>query len=199
MMHRRRASLVALIAIALVLVVAVGARVLVWAGHDHHGGDLIGGPFTLVDGQGRAVTDADFRGRYMLIYFGYTFCPDVCPTSLSLMMAALDKLPPAERAKVVPIFITVDPVRDTPQVVSDYVKAFSPDLVGLSGGEAQIAAAEKAYKVYAAKAQGADAAGYTVDHSSILYLMGPDGRFLAHFTHGTDVNRMVDTLHKFLS
>ncbi len=196
-MTSRRTPLFALLAIVVVLIIAVAARFLVWGVPDH-GSATIGGPFTLVDGRGHQVTDADFRGRYMLIYFGYTFCPDVCPTSLSLMAAALDKLPPADRQRFVPIFITVDPGRDTPQVVRDYAAAFSPDMIGLTGSEQQVAQAEKAYKVYAARTKPSESGTYTVDHSSIIYLMGPDGRFIAHFAHGVTADQMADALKKYL-
>ncbi len=136
----------------------------------------IGGPFRLVDKAGRVVTDADFRGRFMLVYFGYTHCPDACPTMLSDVAAAIDKLPAAERGRVVPIFITVDPDRDSAAMMGEYAAAFGPEFVGLSGSEAQIAAAEAAYHVYARKTplKGGD---YAMEHSSILYVMGPDGRF----------------------
>jgi cytochrome oxidase Cu insertion factor (SCO1/SenC/PrrC family) len=153
----------------------------------------LGGPFTLVNGAGETVTDADFRGRYMLVYFGYTFCPDVCPTTLQIMGQALDKLGEAGK-DVVPVFISVDPARDTPEVVGDYVRHFHERMVGLTGSEAQVAAAAKAYKVYYAKAEETTAGGgddYLVDHSSIVFLMGPDGGYLAHFTHSDTAEEMA--------
>ena len=196
MLLRRPLSLAALIAVAVVLVIGLVARVAMLGGHDH--GALIGGPFTLVDGDGKTVTDANFRGRYMLVYFGYTFCPDVCPTTLAEEAAALDKLPPAEAARIQPLFITVDPERDTPKVVKSYAAAFYPRMIGLTGSVAQISAVERAYKVYAAKASDGKG-GYSMDHSSIIYLMGPDGRFLAHFAHGVSVDQMAAQLHKYVS
>ncbi len=139
----------------------------------------IGGPFQLVDSAGHTVTDQSFHGKYMLVYFGYTFCPDVCPTTLADVSAALDTLGP-RGAAVQPLFITVDPQRDTPAVIGAYVANFSPRLIGLTGTPDQIAAAARAYRVYYARHTTDDkAAGYTMDHSSILYLMGPDGRFIA--------------------
>ncbi|MBV9117911.1 MAG: SCO family protein [Acetobacteraceae bacterium] len=139
----------------------------------------IGGPFTLENGNGQAVTDRDFRGKYMLVYFGYTYCPDVCPTTLTEVAGALDKLGP-KAARVQPIFITVDPQRDTPAVIKQYTGAFSPRIVGLTGTPDQIAAVERAYHVYAAKhVTGPGPNDYGMDHSSVLYLMGPDGRFIA--------------------
>lgn len=139
----------------------------------------IGGPFTLTNGNGQVVTDRDFHDKYMLVYFGYTYCPDVCPTTLSAVAGALEKLGPTA-ARVVPIFITVDPQRDTPSVMKQYTAAFGPNFVGLSGTPLQIAEVTKEYRVYYAIHRTGDGANdYTVDHSSILYLMGPDGRFIA--------------------
>jgi len=136
----------------------------------------IGGPFALVDGAGHAVTDQTFRGKWMLIYFGYTHCPDACPTTLSDIGGALDKLTAAERARIKVFFITVDPARDTPAIVGDYARAFGPEFVGLTGSEAQLAPVEKSFRVYAQKHElkGGD---YAMDHSSIIYLMAPDGHF----------------------
>jgi protein SCO1/2 len=171
---------------------------MVWSSADHGAQVSIGGPFTLVNGDGRTVTDQDFRGQWMLVYFGYTFCPDVCPTSLSVVAGALDKLGPAELDKITPVFITVDPARDTPAVMKDYASAFHPKMVGLTGSDEQVAAAMKAYKVYAAKAKGGEPTAYTVDHSSILYLIGPDGRFVAHFPHGTGSDDLAAALKKHL-
>lgn len=193
-----RTPVIAVLAIIAVAVVAIGARLLVWSGGEHSTVAAIGGPFTLVDQDGRTVTDQDFRGRWLLIYFGYTFCPDVCPTSLSVAAGAMDKLSPAERAKLVPAFITVDPGRDTVAVMKDYVAAFHPAMIGLTGSDEQVAGVMKAYKVYGAKAKGGDAVNYTVDHSSILYLVGPDGRFVQHFPHGTTADELAAGLKKHL-
>jgi protein SCO1/2 len=139
----------------------------------------IGGPFQLVNGQGKPVTDQTFRGKYMLVYFGYTFCPDVCPTTLGDVADAMDKLG-AKADRVQPLFITVDPARDTPAVVGQYAAAFSPRLQGLTGTPEQVAAVAHAYRVYYARhSTGPGPNDYAMDHSSILYLMGPDGRFIA--------------------
>ncbi len=153
----------------------------------------IGGPFALQDGDGRTVTDAQFRGRWMMVYFGYTHCPDACPTALQDMANALDQLPPAKRNQVVPIFITVDPERDTPAVMKDYVAGFEAGIVALSGSPDQVAAAGRAYRVYAAKHPTKDG-GYDMDHSSIIYLMDPKGRFVANFTHETAPDRIAEKL-----
>jgi len=139
----------------------------------------IGGPFRLTDHTGKSVSDADFRGRYMLIYFGYSFCPDVCPTTLGVMSQALKKA--GDKAgRVVPIFITIDPERDTPKVLADYMKAFGPAFVGLTGTAAQIQDVEKKYRVYAVKKPLAGG-NYGMDHSSVLYLMGPDGKLISFY------------------
>jgi cytochrome oxidase Cu insertion factor (SCO1/SenC/PrrC family) len=139
----------------------------------------IGGPFRLTDQNGKTVSDADFRGRYMLIYFGYSFCPDVCPTTLSVMAQALEKLG-GENRRVTPIFITIDPERDTPQVLGEYMKAFGPNFVGLTGSAAAIKDVEKKYRVYAVK-KPLQKGAYGMDHSSVLYLMGPDGRMISFY------------------
>ena len=152
---------------------------------------LVGGPFTLVDQTGKSITDKDFRGKYMLIFFGYTYCPDVCPTELQVMMAALDTLGP-RAAEVQPIFITIDPDRDTPEVMQSYVENFGPSLVGLTGTAEQIAQVAKAYRVYYAKSGNTKTQDYLMDHSSIIYLMGPDGHFVKHFTYTTDAAALAE-------
>ena len=159
----------------------------------------IGGPFTLVDHQGRPVTEDYFKGRLMLVYFGYTFCPDVCPTALTDMGDALGILG-AAADKVTPVFITVDPDRDTPEHMKEYLKFFHPRMIGLTGTPEQTAAALKAYKVHAAKApfEGGDAGDYLMDHTSIIYLMGPDGAYKTHFSHGAGAEDMAKGIRKFL-
>jgi protein SCO1/2 len=149
-----------------------------------------------VNGQGKTVTDRDFRGRFMLVYFGYTHCPDACPTALSDMAASLDKLPPAVRARVVPLFITVDPARDTPAMIGDYVQAFGPEFVGLTGSQDKISAAEKEYHVFAEK-HPLSHGDYAMDHSSIMYVMGPDGGFLGVISDGTKPADIAQRLRDF--
>lgn len=161
---------------------------------------LVGGPFTLTDQTGKTVTDADFRGEYMLIYFGFTFCPDVCPTELQAMSGALQQLG-AKAGKVRPIFVTIDPERDTPEVLAGYVKQFDPRLIGLTGTPEEIAAIAKAYRVYYEKVveEGATAADdYTMDHSSVAYLMGPDGKFLTFFPPGASPEQMAEKIASYL-
>ena len=155
----------------------------------------VGGPFTLVDQQGRTVTDETFRGRWMLVFFGFTHCPDVCPTALNDMSAVLAELG-AAADKVQPIFITVDPERDTVEAMSQYVANFDPRIVALTGTPEQIAQAAKAYRVYYKKVpQGDD---YTMDHTGILYLMDPQGRFMTHFTPNTPPADMAARIRKLL-
>ncbi len=159
----------------------------------------IGGPFSLVDHDGKAVTDADYRGKFMIIFFGYTFCPDVCPTSLSAVSGALDILGPlADR--YVPIFVSVDPDRDTAAALKEFVGHFHPRLIGMTGTKAQILDAARHYRVYFAKAQeeGSDPSDYLVDHSAITYVMGPDGKYRFHFGHGTDPEVMAQHLKGIL-
>ena len=156
----------------------------------------IGGPFTLVDGDGRMVTNRDFEGRWMLIYFGYTHCPDACPTALADMAGALDLLPPAQRRAVALLFITIDPERDTPAVMKDYVANFGAPIVALSGSPEQVAAAAKAYRVYFAKHPTPE--GYDMDHSSVIYVMNPYGDFVANFSHATPAAEIADKLRPML-
>ncbi len=156
----------------------------------------IGGPFTLEDGTGAAVSDTAFRGRWMLVYFGYTHCPDACPTALNDMANALDLLGP-QRQRVAPLFITVDPERDTPAVMRDYVQAFGTQIMGLTGTPAQVEAAEKEYRVYAAK-HPTKAGGYDMDHSSIIYLMDPAGKFVAIFGDGTNPQEMAERMRALI-
>lgn len=138
----------------------------------------VGGPFSLVDQTGKAVTDKDFRGKYMLVFFGYTFCPDVCPAGLQVISAALDQLG-KDGEQITPVLITIDPERDTPQKLAEYVKSFHPRLVGLTGTPQQVSAAIKAYRVYAKKVPDERNPGdYTMDHSAIVYIMGPDGQLV---------------------
>ena len=144
-------------------------------------GARIGGPFTLVDQNGRTVTDRDFAGRYRIMYFGYTFCPDVCPTDMQNVGAAmrlLEKSNPALASRVVPIFVSVDPARDTPAVLRQFTSAFHPRMVGLTGTPDEIARVAKEYGIFFARGKG-NADGYLMEHSRQIYLMDPAGKPLA--------------------
>ena len=160
----------------------------------------IGGPFTLVDQDGETVTEADFRGRPMLIYFGFTYCPDICPLSLQVMGAALDQLPDAMAERVQPVLISVDPERDTPQQLAQYVDSdgFPDNLVGLTGTPEQVRNAADAYRVYYARVESGGMSDYLMDHSSVIYLMDGDGEFVEVFPHGTAPDALAERLQHFL-
>jgi protein SCO1/2 len=154
---------------------------------------LIGGPFSLSDGSGRRVTEKDFAGRKMLVFFGFTSCPDVCPGGLQVIAGALDKLG-SKADKLAPIFITLDAERDTPEKTGAYARSFSPKLIGLSGTSDDVTAAAKAYRVYFKKVPGSDAANYNIDHTSIIYLMDEAGHYAAHFPYPITVDELAAKL-----
>jgi len=157
----------------------------------------VGGPFALTDQAGHERTDKEFRGRLMLVYFGFTYCPDVCPTDLQAIGLALDKLG-RDGDQVQPIFITVDPERDTAAHLADYVPMFHPRLIGLTGSADAIRKVADAYKVYYAKVPQ-DAGDYTVDHTAYIYLMDRDGNYLGFFPPGTSADRMVEIIRPRLA
>lgn len=155
----------------------------------------IGGPFTLTTHDGRVVTDQDFQGKYKLVFFGYTFCPDICPTELQTIAQAMDLMGDSG-ADVQPLFITIDPERDTAPVLADYVKLFHPAITGLTGTPEQIAAVAKAYRVYYARSQGeTDPTQYLMDHSTFAYLLAPDGSFVTVFAKGGTPEQMVEAIN----
>ena len=198
-MPSRRTLFLAMAALA-VAAALVGAALVQRLGHVPMGTGtaLVGGPFTLINQDGQTVTDKDFSGKYMLIFFGYTYCPDVCPTELQVMTQALVTM--GERAASIrPLFITIDPERDTPEVMKSYVENFGGNLIGLTGSAEQIAAVAKAYRVYYKRAGSADASDYLMDHSSIIYLMGPDGRFVKHMAYTTDAAKLASDLKETLT
>jgi protein SCO1/2 len=182
---KTRQSLIVFLSALLLLLLAAAA--ILWRQGGSGGGRVvvstgqaaIGGPYRLINQEGKPVSDRDFRGRYQLIYFGYTFCPDVCPTTLALIAAALEKMGP-DAKRIAPIFITVDPGRDTPQVLKKYLAAFDPRFIGLTGGQAELSKVEKEYKVYAQK-EKLKGGTYAVNHSSVIYLMGPDGKLVTFY------------------
>jgi protein SCO1 len=159
----------------------------------------IGGHFALESGAGKIVTARDFRGKYMLVYFGYTYCPDICPTALNAMTVALQKLGPKAK-DLAPIFITVDPKRDTPQVMRRYTAAFGANLIGLTGTPGEIEKVAMEYRVYYAKhVTGPGPDDYSMDHSSIIYLMGPDGKFIAPIPAEQSPAKMAADIRRLMS
>ncbi len=157
----------------------------------------IGGPFRLVASDGRTVTERTYRGKWLLVFFGYTHCPDVCPTTLNTIAAALRQLG-AEAAQVQPLFITVDPRRDTPQVLANYVKAFGSHIVGLTGTTEQIAAVAHEYKVYYSKEMTAKQLDYFVDHSAFIYVMDPNGKFVQVISNTASAGQIAARLRQLL-
>ena len=188
------AVLIAILAICGVLLYQLYERTLTGTAT---GEALIGGPFELTDQNGTKVTDQTFKGRLMLIYFGFTYCPDACPTALGIMSAAIDKLDGAAD-RVVPILITVDPERDTPQVLKDYVSNFHPRMMGLTGTKEQIAQVAKAYRVFYQKAAGPTPDDYLMDHTLLIYLMDGDGKYITHFGPDATPDQMADEIRKHL-
>jgi protein SCO1/2 len=196
-------ALLSLVTCAGILVLAAGA-LLGYALRDTNKGvagsalsAMIGGPFNLVDQNDRPFTDANLKGKWELVFFGYTHCPDVCPTTLNEISLALDKLPPADRGMVGVVFISVDPERDTPAVLKEYVSSFSAPVTALTGTPAELAQAAKDYRVYYAKHPTAD--GYDMDHSALVYIMDPQGRFSASFTPDDTADNIAARLQKLLS
>ena len=163
----------------------------------------IGGAFALTDQNGIRRSQADFAGRPLLVYFGFTYCPDVCPTALDIMGGALDALQQLDaiaHERLQPVFISVDPARDTPPVLRDYLAYFHPRLSGLTGSQADIEAVKSAFKIYAARGAAEDENGnYNVDHSSFFYLMDENNRYLAHFDHAITPEILAEKLAEKLS
>ena len=157
----------------------------------------VGGPFELTDHTGTTRTDADFRGKLLLIYFGYMFCPDICPTDLQAISSAVDLLGPSGDL-VQPVFISVDPERDTPEKLATYVAAFHTRLVGLTGSISQVKDAALAYKVYYAKSNDPRSTEYIVDHTAFIYLVDADGKYLGFFPPGTSAERMIQIIRPHL-
>jgi protein SCO1/2 len=163
-------------------------------------GATLGGPFALTSHQGRRVTEADFAGRYRLVYFGFTFCPDVCPVDLQTIGAGLrefERDDPERAERVQPLFVTVDPARDTPEILARYVAAFHPRLIGLTGSEAEIARMARAYGVYFHRGEPAAGGGYQVDHTRMAILYGPEGRPIAIVPHDDGPGGVADALDRW--
>jgi protein SCO1 len=163
-----------------------------------YGRGTVGGPFTLTDQAGRQRSDAEFRGRLMIVYFGYTFCPDVCPADLMAITQALDELGPAAK-DIQPIFVTIDPERDTTKVLGEYVAAFHRSFVGLTGSPEEIRKVANAYKAYYTKAPGGRPGEYAIDHAGVIYLMGRDGHYLGFMPPQTSPERLTEILRTYLA
>lgn len=186
------------------VVIALGGAFAWWQLHNNAGrvgastsglvtNVAIGGPFTLTDHTGRVVTDEDYRGRLMLVFFGYTFCPDVCPTELGDVALTLDELG-ADAKAVKPVFITIDPERDTTEALADYVPLFHESLVGLTGTTEQVEEVARSYRVFYRKVEDPQYTYYLMDHTSFVYLMGRDGNFLSMFAYGTAPEKMAEAI-----
>lgn len=200
-MNRKRigiAGLVLGLPLAAVLAIWLGLRMAGPQGSAGGAGTSIGGPFELVNARGQTVHASDFEGQYRLIYFGYTYCPDICPTTLMDMTRALNALgkrAPAKAKQITPIFISVDPERDDPEAVGAYTGHFHDRMVGLTGTPEQVADAAKAFHVYYEKVEQDRPEGqYLVNHSSYIYLLGPQGRYIDHFSHKADVTKLTDQI-----
>jgi protein SCO1/2 len=176
----------------------IADRLTADTGGGSSGEALIGSDFALLDHTGKTVTDEDFAGRWQLVFFGFTYCPDVCPTTLASVSAVLEELGD-DADQIAPLFVTVDPERDTPAVLAEYLANFDPRIIGLTGSPEQIKAAAQAFRVYYAKVDQDDLPdGYTLDHSAFLYLMDPDGDYAAHFSHQDEPAEIASTIRDFL-
>ena len=162
-----------------------------------YGRGTVGGPFSLTDQSGRQRSDSDFRGKLMIVYFGYTFCPDVCPADLMAITQALDALGPAADG-IQPIFITVDPERDT-KLLAEYVSAFHKSLIGLTGSPEEIRKVANAYKAFYTKVPGTRDGEYAIDHAGVIYLMGRGGEYLGFIPPQTGPEKLTEVLRKYLS
>ena len=161
-----------------------------------YGRGTVGGPFTLTDQAGRTRSDSEFRGKLMVVYFGYTYCPDVCPADLMAITQALDALGPGAEG-IQPVFITVDPERDT-RVLADYVAAFHPSLVGLTGSPEEIRKVANSYKAFYVKVPDERSGEYSIDHAGVIYLMGRNGEYLGFMPPQTSPDRLTEVLRKYL-
>jgi cytochrome oxidase Cu insertion factor (SCO1/SenC/PrrC family) len=165
----------------------------------HYGKAAIGGAFEAVDHLGQPFSQDNLQGKYSLVYFGFTYCPDICPTSLLVIAETLDSLPESMTERILPVFITIDPKRDTVEMMKQYVSNFHPKLVGVTGTPEQMAAVAKAYKVYFNQMPAEDGSdNYLVDHSGFLYLMGPDGQYLTHFPHNVSMQTLAEKLRSHM-
>lgn len=195
-------------AVALLVVIGLSIAVLVFTGlmpgsnNSNRSGVIagapqIGGPFTLVDNKGKTVSDKDFHGKFMMVFFGYTFCPDVCPTEMQTFAEVMANLG-SDADQVTPVFITIDPARDTVEVMDEFVNAFHPAVIGLTGSDEQINSVKKLYRAYGKKVEGGDPEYYLVDHTSFTYLMGRDGVLDSVFSYGTTAEEITKKIRERL-
>jgi cytochrome oxidase Cu insertion factor (SCO1/SenC/PrrC family) len=178
---------------------AIGLALMVAVASPSAGAVSIGGPFELVDQHGVGRTDEDFRGAYMLMYFGFTYCPDTCPTTLLKITNSLEELAavaPNKAERVVPVFISVDPKRDTPEALRTYAENFHPRLVALTGAPRELERLGRAYGVFFAKVPTEEPGEYLMDHTGFVYLMGPEGKYVEHFESDASVGDLVDALQR---
>lgn len=197
MISTTKSSLAILLVGAAILVGAIGFKFWWLNGTIKETAPSIGGPFTLTDQYGAIRHDTDFRGKLMLVYFGYTYCPDACPTALHTMAAALDSLGD-KQTDVQPLFITIDPARDTQAQLKLYAENFHPRLIALTGTPEQIASVAKEYRVYYQKVDQGGGNEYLMDHSSVIYLMDRDGRYVAHFVSSATPEAIAAGIKRFL-
>lgn len=196
-MIRHRLRNLALVLVSLLCLAFTGGVVATLIVKPEAFRSAIGGPFALEDTEGRRITEADYRGRFMMLYFGYTYCPDVCPTRLQEMTLALEALEaqaPELAARITPVLVTVDPRRDTREALRAYAAHFHPRLEALRGSEAEVAEVVRSFQGYVNYVSQADGADYLVDHTAYVYLMGPDGAYLTHFTAFDDETEMTARL-----
>lgn len=194
MSKRTFITLVALLVAA--FAATVGAGYYVWQGTKTQRADLVGGSYTLVDHTGAVRTDRSWPDRYKLVFFGYTYCPDFCPTTMTVITDALSRLPDETADRIKPLMITIDPERDTVEAMAQYREHFDPRFAMLTGTPEQIREAATAYRIYYAKAESEAATEYLMDHSTYTYLMAPDGSFVTHFVHDTTGEQMAARLRE---
>ena len=181
-------------ALALIFVLFTGAGIwMVTQSTNESGTSLVGGPFELIDHTGRTVTEADFTDTHKLVYFGYTFCPDICPSGLTTISTALDLLG-EDAIRIKPLFITIDPNRDTVGALASYHEHFHPSFSNLTGTPEQIATVARAYRVFYRKAESEDTSDYLMDHSTVTYLMGPSGEYITHFGHDVTPGQLAEAI-----
>ena len=161
-----------------------------------YGRGPVGGPFTLTDQSGRQRSDGEFRGKLMIVYFGYSYCPDICPTDLMAITGALDDLGPAAK-DVQPLFVTIDPERDT-KILGEYMAAFHPSFVALTGSAEDVRLVADSYKAFYAKGPGAPDGNYSIDHAGVIYLMGRNGEYVGFMPPQTGPDRLTEILRKYL-